>query len=555
MRNDLFPFGIREPEKRQRAVMRIQVSFVFILILALFLSGCFQPLQADRNTLRLVTLAEPRNFDPYLEQPLALKRWSKLVFDGLWGVNEKGEPEENLAYLPELSNDAKEIKVRLKDGVKWHDGKSLTAKDVEFTWKLLTGKLDPQYQPSVYDAYYYIDKVTVIDQKQLIFQLNQPCNQFAYLFPAVLPQHILGKEKNIAISSFWFKPVGTGPYRLANWKLGESMTFEANEDYFKGSPEIKKIVVRQVFSPSEATKLVRDGEVDLWQDIFSDEAGALKKDKIDVGKYAVGWESIFFNMSNQVVQNGDLRKAVIYGLDWGKARQFMRKNEASLFGVPPLASYQDLIGRYEVKQDKGFAVEALGRQGYKTVGHGGLREKKKDETFKPQLCYDSRFQFYGRNRYRLFLQVLRQEAESVGIDLIINLPTSRMLSAPAEKSGNISTGNFELLYFAQVFYPHPLLRKPFTAAEKPDQRRDGINLAFYSSPQTEKNYRLAEEASNLKQAKAFLDQVYQEIFSHGVIVPMGYTYYYYYQSDRLIGYNPPIFWESSFQRVEDWKLR
>ncbi len=544
---------------KQSSCLKVICFALSILFFGLFfLSGC-QKASTDKTTLRMVTLSEPRSFDPYLTQPLSQRRWSFLVFDGLWKIDRQGEIKENLAYLPEFLSGGKLVKVRLKKGIKWQDGQPLTAFDVEFTWRVINGQIDSDYKPELYQPYEYIEKVEAKDEETLFFYLKKPFYNFGYLFPAIFPRHLLAREKSILNSDFWFKPVGTGPYRLSQWKIGREMVFEANQDYFKGKPKIEKIKVAVVFSVDEAKKLVNKGKVDLWQDISEDEMEPLSdllESKKEVKKYPVGWETIFLNIQGKWFKVDDFREAIFSGIDWQKGRKFMGKNEAGLFGLPPFKKYQGLLEQYQIKLNRKKAVEAIHRQGYKNIGPMKLWERKRDETFNPQLCFDARFQFFNKKRYNLFLKVLRQEAEKTKIDLLLNLFSSRMLTAPKEKSGSLAKGeNFDLLYFSQEFYPHPLLRQPFLFKESPKVNDKGLNFAYYSSAEIEKNYQAAEKAKNDLEQVKYLSQIYDELRDKKVFIPFGYTFYYAYKSPGLFNYQPPLFWETSFLDVEKWELK
>ncbi len=553
---------VKNRTKRNKSSKKLYFALLIFLLVGLLFSGCQKSLQG-KTTLEMVTLAEPRSFDPYLLQPVSQKRWSFLIFDGLWDIDEKGGVKESLAYLPEFLNEGKTVKVKLKKGVKWQDGQPFTAFDVEFTWRVLSGKVDPDYKPELYKPYEYIERVEAKDDETLFFYLKKPFYHFGYLFPAILPKHLLVKKQSIVNSDFWFKPIGTGPYRLSQWEIGKKMVFEANQDYFKGKPRIEKIRVSVVFSIEEAKKLISEGKVDLCQDIPEDEAKTLSKELLSVKEsekvldnYPVGWEAIFLNTQGKWFKEDDFRTAFFYGLDWQKGREFMDKKEAGLFGIPPFKNWEKLVENYTVRLNRKKAIDALHRQGYKNIGPMKLWERKRDETFNPKLSFDARFQFFDKKRYELFIKVLRPEAEKTRIDLTVNLFTSRMFLAPKEKSGSLAMGqNFDLLYFSQEFYPHPLMRKPFLFQESPKVNDRGLNFAYYSSLEIEKNYEAAEKAKDKDELMKCLTRIYDELKEKKILIPFGYTYYYVYKPTSIANYQPPKFWETSFQNVEQWELK
>lgn len=531
-----------------------QVFLIFCLFLtAFFVAGCKLGEGESQQVLRMVSTSEPRSFDPYIVQPLGERRWSKLIFSGLWKVGKNGEVKEDLAFLPVFKEGGRRVEVRLKENLKWSDGKPLTAEDVDFTWKVLKGKVDRDYQPELYPPYSYIEKVEVKDGKNLVFYLKKPFYQFGYLFPAILPKHVLGKEKDIRNSTFWLNPVGSGPYRLKDFRFGQKLVFEANPFYFGFPPKIKRIEVGLV-SQDEARKLVAQGKADLWQDITEDEAEKLKKEKITLTRYPVGWQSIFLNSADDFLSRLKRRQAILAGVNWRKVRDFLKQKKAGLYGLPPLRIYNDLIRDYRVVLNRPFATQILISEGYKHLRKDGLRERKKSEYFAFYLFLDWWKQFLDKPLYMAFTEVMNAEARRSGMDFRCSAVTTRMFNAFREKGGTVEGGFYQLLAYSQTFYPHPLLRKAFSAEETPALKPGGLNFTFYSSGTIEENYQKAEASSSLAEEKRFLKEVYREVNEQALLVPLGYSYFYCYVSPRLKGYEPPLFWETSFSGVESWEL-
>ena len=82
----------------------------------------------------------------------------------------------------------------------------------------------------------------MIDDHTIAFQLDAPNVAFLdYMTMAVLPEHLLEGE-DMQESDFFRHPIGTGPYKLAEWDEGQAITLEKNEEYFKGEPKIDEVV-------------------------------------------------------------------------------------------------------------------------------------------------------------------------------------------------------------------------------------------------------------------------------------------------------------------------
>ena len=79
---------------------------------------------------------------------------------------------------------------------------------------------------------------------------------------AILPKHLLEGE-DMQESDFFRHPIGTGPYKLDNWDAGQAITLVKNEDYFKGAPNIDKIIFKIVPDDNAKAIQMQSGELDL----------------------------------------------------------------------------------------------------------------------------------------------------------------------------------------------------------------------------------------------------------------------------------------------------
>lgn len=108
-----------------------------------------------------------------------------------------------------------------------------------------------------------VEEITVIDAHTVSFRLSAPNAAFLdYMTMPVLPEHLL-KGEDMQTSDFFRHPVGTGPYCLAGWEEGQSITLVRNEDYFKGMPNIENIIFKIVPDDNAKAMQLRSGELDM----------------------------------------------------------------------------------------------------------------------------------------------------------------------------------------------------------------------------------------------------------------------------------------------------
>src|ERR1700744_47210 len=151
---------------------------------------------------------------------------SLLLFD--WQFR----PHPNLARSFETSPDGLTYTFHLRDDVLWHDGVKFTARDVAFS----CGVMLPELNPSSPNAFSHIDTITTPAPYPGIVRLKQPFNAFLMSLMAssapMMPAHIY-EGTNFRTNPYNLKPVGTGPFRFAEWKRGQYIHLARNERYWR----------------------------------------------------------------------------------------------------------------------------------------------------------------------------------------------------------------------------------------------------------------------------------------------------------------------------------
>jgi len=137
---------------------------------------------------------------------------------------------------------------QLRSGVKWHDRTAFTAEDVRYSFDV--AKSDPaSTKKGFVDS---IDRVEVLDPLTLRITTKEVnaalLSSLAYLY--IVPRHV---RENLGRDTFGKQPIGTGPYKLASWRIREEVVLERNDEYWGGPPEPKRIVQRAI--PEAATRL------------------------------------------------------------------------------------------------------------------------------------------------------------------------------------------------------------------------------------------------------------------------------------------------------------
>jgi peptide/nickel transport system substrate-binding protein len=187
------------------------------------------------------------------------------VFSTLLERDDKtGQPAPGLAVKWEQSKDGKTWTFDLRKGVKFHDGGDFTAEDVKFSYEVA---LRPDATGDMKGVFTnFVQSVEVVDPYRVVFHMKSPNWEIIYKFLEVPPFFPIVSKKyfdKVGWQEAGRKPVGTGPFKFVEHKLGEYVKLEANEQYWNGPPRAKTIIIRGI--PEEATRvaLLQTGEINL----------------------------------------------------------------------------------------------------------------------------------------------------------------------------------------------------------------------------------------------------------------------------------------------------
>ncbi|ALS24974.1 MULTISPECIES: ABC transporter substrate-binding protein [Paenibacillus] len=186
----------------------------------------------------------------------------ELVYDKLFAPSPfVKEPQPWLAESATQVDDLNWV-VKLRSGIKWHDGQPFTAEDVKFTFEYYRDGPSNRYTHHVSEVP-RVEKIEAEDASTVRFTCAYACPSLASITMAdlpILPKHIWEKVENPR--KFTELPVGTGPYKLTEYKPDQYYKLEANPDYFKGRPLVDSLVMPIIKDPTAMFNALRAGEVD-----------------------------------------------------------------------------------------------------------------------------------------------------------------------------------------------------------------------------------------------------------------------------------------------------
>ena len=281
--------------------------------------------QKPGGVLKIYLFDSPASMSIHEETTNAAEGPMMGVFNNLV-LYKQDVPQSGLqSIVPDLASewswdeDKTQLTFRLREGVKWHDGKPFTAKDVQCTWDLLTGKSSEKLRVNPRKAWYKnLDEVITNGDFEVTFHLKRPQPAFIALlasgFSPVYPCHISPREMRS-------HPIGTGPFKFVEFKPNESIKVTRNPGYWKKDrPYLDGIEYTIIKNVSTGVLAFLAGKVDMTSpyylqvpvlnDVMNQDPEAIcNLLPVNVNR------NVMMNRDAPPFNDSDLRRAVALGLD------------------------------------------------------------------------------------------------------------------------------------------------------------------------------------------------------------------------------------------------
>ncbi len=386
--------------------------------------------KAAKGQLTVGFSQEPTVFNPHMPHIEVDEGIHFSIFDPLFYVDEKGSFVAALAAeVPTVENggisaDGLNWKVKLRDDVKWHDGKPFTAEDVKFTLELL---VDPNFRSWRKTGHEFVRDLTVVSPTEITWKMEKPFAPYPSILAStfITPKHLLGAEADRNTAAYNNAPVGTGAFKWKERVAGDYILLDANTEYFGDGPHIERLVYKYVPDLNVMYTQFKTGDIDVvglqWitPDHY-DEAKDLAGKVVNVVPGST-IESLSFNMERPQFKEPAVREALYAAID----KQSII--EALYYGLPtPTESYVPQqsfyynpdLPKHEYSIEK--AKKLLDDAGW-APGADGIRAK--DGVKLAFTCSTTA----GNHIREQVQQYMQQSFKDIGVEMTIsNLPPAVM---------------------------------------------------------------------------------------------------------------------------------
>ena len=296
-----------------------------------------------------------------------------VVFDPKTKQNAPDHIVPDLATEWAWSKDGTELTFKLRDGVKWHDGKPFTSADVKCTWDMVKGGEDSKLRKNPRKSWFFnLKEVTTNGPNEVTFHLGRPqpslLTMLAGAFSPVYPCHV-------PVAQMRTKPIGTGPFKFVELKQNESIKLVKNPDYWKkGRPYLDGIEFSIIPNRATAVLAFVSGRFDLT---FTSEISPTVMNDIKAQMPQAICEmlptntqaNLLVNRDKPPFDNAQIRKAMVLAIDRSAFTDIIGKDTnrqggtmlpppEGLWGMPPefLATVAGYGADHEKQREEGRKI-------------------------------------------------------------------------------------------------------------------------------------------------------------------------------------------------------
>lgn len=335
---------------------------LFTLALTIALCGCTGGKtnggsSSDDNKSIVVGIQQDLDsLDPHLVVAAGTREVLFNIFEGLVKPNENGELVPAVASDYKISEDGKTYTFTLREGVKFHNGKAVTAQDVKYSIERNAGMRDQELLISRFEN---IESVNIVDDSTVNVVLKEADTELiAYMTVAIIPEDY--KEQSS-------KPVGTGPFVFSSYDVDNKFVVKRNDGYWGDKPELEEVTFKIVANTDSVLLDLQAGTIDIYPYLTDDQAKELSsKFNIEVGNTNLV-QGVFLNNENEYFRNEKVRMAMCHAIDKEVIRDMVSGGNGTTIGsfmFPGLGKYfnEDVIDDYEYDVEK--AKSLLKEAGY-----------------------------------------------------------------------------------------------------------------------------------------------------------------------------------------------
>ncbi len=464
--------------------MRHPIKTVVALVSALLLldASCGGVMERDPSTMLNTLPADPSTLNPITATDAYASNVDRYIFESMLDRdNETLLLKPKLAERWEISPDHLVYTFWLRKGVKWQDGRPLTADDVLFTFERI---LDPKVDAAMLRNYYRdVKKIEKTDDHTVRFVYAKPYFRALEMIggASIMPKHIYGDGQDFNSHPANRAPLGTGPYRFVEWKTGRHIVITRNESYWGKKPAISEITFKIVPDSTVSFQLLKKGAVDMGgmraiQWVRQTDSQSFRDKFTKHRYYTPNYSYIGWNMRSPLFEDGRVRTAMTMMLDRQEILDKILLGQGEVVASAFYKFGEQADPKIEpIPYDPEGARELLAQAGWKDTDGDGVLDKD-GVRFSFELLSAA-----GSTTARSISLFMQEDLRKMGIEMEIRqLEWATMLKLLHDR-------RFDA---AMLAWSMPLIQDPYQLWHS-SQAADGSNFVGFVDPRAD---RLIEDA-------------------------------------------------------------
>lgn len=348
-----------------------------LLAMAMLAGGLAAQPAAAQDTLRTMLSSDIRGLMPGISPDNSTGTVLQNIYEGLVAWRADGSVAPMLAEKIETSADGLSVTFTLRQGVRFHNGAPLTAKEVAWTWERF---LDPKQNWQCRTNFdgsrlIHITGIEVLDERRVLFRLEKPSGVFLSMMArSDCDSSGIAHPDSVDAEGKWVKAIGTGPFRLEEWRRGQYVQLEKFPDYASRDeptdglaggkhPLVDKIRFTLIPDSSTAKLALQSGNLDVWSEVAPTVIDDLKKTPGVVlrDSATAALNTIVMRQEDPVLADARVRQAIAHAIDTDGLREglFAGYGQAGTSLVSSTSRYYGAVEKQGLAYDPELAKRLL----------------------------------------------------------------------------------------------------------------------------------------------------------------------------------------------------
>jgi peptide/nickel transport system substrate-binding protein len=435
---------------------RLLLLLALVILSVIFAPGCKKKKVGPKNSVTIGLEGSFGSLDPRYSIDAYSVRIGALIYSGLVKLDKNANVIGDLALSWENPDDRTYI-FKLKQGVKFHSGAPLTAKDVKFTFESIA---NPENKSPKMSDFQKIDEIVLIDDFTVKIVLKEPFAPFLIsCTTGIVPQGSLNGKN---------EPTGSGPYRIIEKRIGDSVKLAANTIFFGETPKIPELLFKVIPEGSTRVLEIEAGSLDLLQNSIPIDSVPLVESNDDINVIhapGIAYSYLGFNLEDDILVRTEVRQAIAHAIDRDEIIKYLLGGfavPASGILAPSNWAYEGDVAQYAYNPQR--ARQLLDEAGLIDPDGGG-----------PQMRFELLYKTsQNKDRVRIAERIAAQLKE-VGIGVTVRAYEW------ATFFGDIRKGNFQIYSLTWVGIVEPDIY--FNTFHRSMFPPVGANRNRYSNPE------------------------------------------------------------------------